>query len=206
MSTPSPPDRAAAIRERLQNLDGLPWLEGERLRLRAPMAEDIDPLFALFSDPEVMRYWSRGPMVERAEALAYIQSIIEGYERRDLLNWIVADRASDGMLGTCTLYDLQPRHLRAGVGYALAPSWQGRGLAREAVALALDWGFLTLGLARIEADVEPRNLPSSRLLLALGFRHEGRLRQRFATHCEIQDSDVYGLLATEWRRANRDAC
>lgn len=203
MSTPSPPDRATAIRERLQRLDGLPWLDGERVRLRAPMAEDIDPLFALFSDPEVMRFWSRGPMTERTEALVYIQGIIDGYNRREMLNWIVADRASGSMIGTCTLYDLQPQHLRAGIGYALSPVLHGQGLAREAVALALDWAFSTLELGRIEADVEPRNLPSSRLLLALGFRHEGRLRQRFATDSEIQDSDVYGLLASEWRPGSR---
>ncbi len=194
-------DRSNQISARLRALDGLPWIDGARVRLRAPTEHDIDPLFALFSDPEVMRYWSREPMRERSEAIAYVSSIVEGFERRDLLNWIVADRADDRMIGTCTLYDLQVQHLRAGIGYALSPARQGHGFAREAVALALDWGFSTLGLHRIEADIEPRNQPSERLLTALGFRFEGVLRERFCTPTEIQDSKLFGLLARDWQEA-----
>lgn len=194
-------DRSKRIHEHLAALDGLPWLEGERVRLRAPQAEDIDPLFALFSDPEVMRYWSRDPMVERVEAIAYIQSIIDGFVKRELLNWIIADRADDAMIGTCTLYDLQAQHLRAGIGYALSPARQGSGLAREAVSLALGWAFGSLKLHRVEADIEPRNLSSERLLRALGFQSEGLLRERFCTASEIQHSMVFGLLAREWSEA-----
>ncbi len=192
-------DRSKRIQDQLQHLDGLPWIEGERVRLRAPCEADIDPLFALFSDPEVMRYWSRDPMVEREEAMAYIKSIIDGFIKRDLLNWIIADRETDIMIGTCTLYDIQPQHLRAGLGYALLPARQGQGLAREAVALALDWAFNTVNFHRIEADIEPRNSASEKLLLALRFEPEGLLRERFCTSSEIQHSQVFGLLAREWR-------
>ena len=191
-------ERCDRIRERLQALDGLPWIEGQRVRLRAPGEADIQPLFELFSDPDVMRYWSREPMRESAEALAFMQSIITGFERRDLLNWMIADARSDRMIGTCTLYELQPEHLRCGIGYALSPQCQGRGLAREAVSLALHCAFEMLDFHRVEADVEPRNDRSARLLLALGFEHEGRLRQRFVSGEEIQDSDIYGLLRDRW--------
>jgi len=192
-------ERGNRIHAQLKALDGLPWLEGARVRLRAPCEGDIEPLYALFSDPDVMRYWSRPPMTERAEALAYLRSIVDGFEKRELLNWIVADRQDDGMIGTCTLYDLQPAHLRAAVGYALSPTRQGEGLAREAVTLALNWGFESLDLHRIEADIEPRNTRSERLLLALGFQAEGLLRERFCSGVEIQHSQVFGLLAREWR-------
>ncbi len=191
-------ERSKRIHEHLAALDGLPWLEGERVRLRAPQAEDIDPLFGLFSDPDVMRYWSREPMLERNEAIVYIQSIIDGFVKRELLNWIIADRIDDSMIGTCTLYDLQPQHLRAGVGYALSPARQGSGLAREAVSLALGWAFDDLQLHRIEADIEPRNARSEKLLRALGFQAEGLLRERFCSAGEIQHSMVFGLLAREW--------
>jgi len=191
-------ERSKRIHEHLAALDGLPWLEGERVRLRAPQAEDIDPLFGLFSDPDVMRYWSREPMLERNEAIVYIQSIIDGFVKRELLNWIIADRIDDSMIGTCTLYDLQPQHLRAGVGYALSPARQGSGLAREAVSLALGWAFDDLQLHRIEADIEPRNARSEQLLRALGFQAEGLLRERFCSAGEIQHSMVFGLLAREW--------
>ncbi len=190
--------RVTHFQQQLAALDRFPLLEGGGLRLRGPREDDADRLFALFADPRVMRYWSRGPMADRGEAVAYIANIVEGFAARSLLNFVIADPDADQLVGTCTLYDLQPRHLRVALGYALIPAYHGRGIARGAARLALDWAFSTLGAHRAEADVDPRNERSIRLLEALGFRCEGTLRERFATDTEIQDSMVFGLLAREW--------
>ena len=77
----------------------------------------------------------------------------------------------------------------------------GRGLARVAVARAIDWGIAHLGLHRIEADIDPENDASRRLLHALGFRTEGRMRERWIVGGNVADSEVLGLLASERRDA-----
>lgn len=186
------------ISDKLATLSAFPVLEGTCIRLRGIRESDIDGLYALFSDPRVMRYWSRGPMTDRQEAVDYAKTILDGFVKRDLLNWIVADAESDAMIGTATLYEINPQHARAGLGYALLPAYWGKGLAREAATLALCYGFLELGLHRIEADTEPNNARSNRLLEALGFRREGLLRERFRHPDGIQDSLIFGLLRTEW--------
>ena len=193
-------ERTAALGDRLRDLACLPTLSSPRARLRGPKDDDVDAVYALFSDPESMRYWSRPPMRQRREAEAYLESIPRGVTERSYLNWIIADPGDDRMIGTCTLYDLQVPHLRAGVGYALLTEARGRGLATDAVGLALRYAFGQLGLNRIEADAHPDNERSRLLLQRLGFQFEGRLRQRFGTGVEIQDSAIYGLLAEEWRR------
>lgn len=187
-------------------LSALPCLEGTRVRLR-PVRDgdgDVDALYGIFSDPCVMRWWSRPPMQSREEAATFAESIREAFAQRSLFNWILADRESDACIGTTTLYGFEPRHMRAEIGYALAQAHWGRGLAREAVTLALDFGFHQLHLNRIAADVAPGNDASSRLLERLGFLHEGRLRASFNTQQELQDSLIYGLLAEEWA-ARREA-
>ena len=73
--------------------------------------------------------------------------------------------------------------------------------AREALTVLLDHAFSSLGLRRIEADVDPRNQGSLNTLEALGFRREGYLRQRWRVAGEIQDSVLMGLLASEWPSA-----
>ncbi len=191
-------ERTAAVADRLRELPAFPRLQGPHVRLREPRADDVDTVFELFSDPDTMRYWSRPPMRQRREAEAYVDSIARGFSERSFLNWLVADH-DDRMIGSCTLYDIQVPHLRAGIGYALLPQQRGRGLAGEAVMLALGWGFDVLGLHRIEADAHPDNAASRRLLERLGFRFEGLLRQRFVTRDEIQDSAIYGLLRDEFR-------
>jgi RimJ/RimL family protein N-acetyltransferase len=72
-------------------------------------------------------------------------------------------------------------------------------LATEAVQLLLDFAFGTLGLHRIEADADPRNERSLRLLERQGFRREGYLRERWHHNGEIQDAIFLGLIRSEWR-------
>lgn len=184
----------------LQSLPGFPTLEGQRVRLRGPRDEDTDAVFALFSDFEVMRYWSRSAMTEASEAAGLIVDIDERFEQREMINWVIAGRRDDDVIGSCTLFQFSPRHRRAELGYALRSDHWGRGLAQEAVALALDWGFRTLGLHRIEADIDPRNAGSRKLLDTLGFRSEGVLRERFFVEGQATDSELFGLLAEDWRR------
>jgi [ribosomal protein S5]-alanine N-acetyltransferase len=186
----------------LQSLPGFPTLEGQRVRLRGPRDEDTDAVFALFSDPEVMRYWSRSAMTEASEAAGLIVDIDERFEQREMINWVIAERRDDRVVGSCTLFQFSPRHRRAELGYALRSDRWGRGLGAEAVTLALDWGFRTLGLHRVEADIDPRNAGSRKLLDALGFRSEGLLRERFFVEGQATESELFGLLAEDWSKRN----
>jgi RimJ/RimL family protein N-acetyltransferase len=64
----------------------------------------------------------------------------------------------------------------------------------EAAHAVIDHGFNTVGLRRLEADIDPRNLGSAKLLERLGFVREGLLRERWVVGDEISDSALYGLL------------
>ncbi len=189
-----------SVADKLAALPSFPALRGPRVRLRGPRADDADALFALFSDPAVMRYWSRAPMTERSEADGWIAERLDGYAQRNMLDWVSVD-ASDGVIGTCALFRFDPRQRRAELGYALRPDLWGQGYAREAVTLVLEWGFRTLGLHRIEADIDARNAASRTLLLRLGFARAAGQRQRYFVGETVSDSEVFGLLAEDWRRS-----
>jgi ribosomal-protein-alanine N-acetyltransferase len=184
-------------------LPAFPQLRGNRLRLRGPRADDAGAMFELFSDPAVMRYWSRPPMTDRGEAEGLVDEIGEAFALRTMLNWVVTPRDRDTVIGTCTLFRFEPRHRRAEIGYALRSDHWGRGLAAEAAALALDWGFRALGLHRIEADIDPRNAASRKLLERLGFASEGLLRERHLVGGKTGDTELFGLLAQDWSNGPR---
>lgn len=192
------PPMAIDLNAVLRDLPAFPRLRGARTCLRGPHEDDAAALFAVFSDPAVMRYWSRAPMLEPSEAAGMVVEIADRFGRREMLNWMVADPRSDAVIGTCTLFHFDARHRRAEIGYALRSDLWGRGLASEAVSQVLDWGFRALGLHRIEADIDPRNAASRRLLTRLGFKSEGRLRERFFVGDEATDSEIFGLLAGDW--------
>lgn len=183
----------------LADVTSLPVLETERLRIRPVTMADTDDLFAVFSSPRVMRYWSSPAMRERAEAVAYIQSIFDFFTERSLFQWGIALRADDRLIGTCTLFALDATHRRCEIGYALHDAHWRRGIMSEVLTRLFDFAFDELRIHRIEADVDPRNDASMGLLERLGFRREGYLRERWFVNDEIQDAAFLGLLAPDWR-------
>jgi RimJ/RimL family protein N-acetyltransferase len=178
----------------------LPVLESHRIRLRPLRMDDAPDVFEMFSDPRVTRFWSFPTWTDPAQAQAWLAERM-GWGPPSVYGWAMADRADDRFIGTTALFALSGPTHRAELGYSLMPRLQGQGLATEAVRLALDFGFDTLGLERVEADVDPRNEPSCRLAERLGFQREGLLRNRWRVGGEFADSILYGLLRPEYRRA-----
>ena len=175
----------------------LPTIETPRLRLRAMGVEDAADLYAVFSDLEVVRYWSRAALTDVLEAVA----MIEGQAREpSLLQWGIFRVDENRLLGTCALADFDLPHRRASLGYALGRDSWGQGIAREAVRALIKYGFETIALHRIGADVDPRNTRSLRMLAELGFSREGYQRECYLVGDEWQDAVLFGLLRREWSR------
>lgn len=173
-------------------------LDSARLRLRPLADSDVDEVFATFGDPEVMRYWSFPAFRERTQAEQFMATIRHDFAARTSVLWGIARREDDVLLGTCRLFHFESEHRRAEIGFALRRGDWGRGLASEAVAAVLDFAFGPLSLIRVEADVDPRNERSIRLLERLGFQREGLLRNRYIIAGEIQGTLFLGLLREEW--------
>lgn len=180
----------------------LPLLQGPRVQLRMLRTDDVAQLYAQFSDPKVMRYWSRPPLMRIEDAQTLFEELDRGVRAGEFAQWAIARRSDDFMIGSCGLFAHQPEHRRAELGYALASAYWGQGYAAEALRLALDYAFGGLDLHRLQADVDPRNAASIRLLELFGFTREGLLRERWHVGGEIQDSVIYGLLARDYAAAS----
>lgn len=178
----------------------LPTLSATRVILRSLGEPDVLALFEVFSNEDVMRYWSSPAMRHPADAGAYLRRIEEGFRTRNLFQWGIARRTDDGVIGTCTLFHFDTDHRRAELGFALGRVHWGQGIMTEALAALIEFAFGILGLHRLEADADPRNERSLRLLERHGFRREGYLRERYRQNGEIQDAVFLGLLRPEWRR------
>src|SRR5690606_28829387 len=119
----------------------LPTLVAPRLCLRWMEAADLADLYAVFSDPEVMRFWSHAAWPHQDEAEIYLESIHRGFEQGDLFQWGIALRATDQVIGTATLYGIDHGQGRAEIGFALARAHWGRRYAREALTVLIEHAF-----------------------------------------------------------------
>jgi len=176
----------------------LPIITTPRLVLRWISEDDIDSLYAIFSDPQVMRYWSTGPLPNREAAAELQREIAEGNESEKMFKWGIALRDSNTVIGTTTLFNLSLDNGRAELGYAMGSAYWGKGYMNEALQALLSHAFEVMKLRRLEADVDPRNAASIRTLKRLGFQREGFLRERWHVNGELQDALFYGLLRREW--------
>lgn len=183
--------------------ESLPTIDSSRVSLRWMCEADIDALYTIFSNVDVMRYWSSPAIPDRNAAAGLLKDVHDSFQNRSLLKWGIAQRTDNALIGTVTLYNLSFDHRRAEMGYALGHANWGRGYMQEALRALLGFAFTVLDLHRIEADVDPRNTASIRTLERLGFQREGYLRERWQVGGEIQDALFYGLLRPEWEEQSK---
>jgi len=168
--------------------------------LRWISEDDIDSLYEIFSNSHVMRYWCSEPLPDREAAADLQREIAGGNENETMFKWGLALRDSNTVIGTTTLFNLNLDNGRAELGYAMSHAHWGKGYMNEALNALVSHAFEVMDLRRLEADVDPRNAASIRVLEKLGFQREGFLRERWHVNGEIQDAFFYGLLRREWRR------
>lgn len=175
-----------------------PTLHTARLRLRPFTDADADALYALQSNPHVVRYWDSPPWRERERAVRFLATCLQ-MEREGTGARLLIERGTDhAFIGWCCLVQWNPDYRSASLGYVLSDTAWGQGYATEAADALLQWAFETLDLNRVQAETDTRNAASARVLEKLGFQHEGTLREDCTVEGDVSDTWVYGLLRREW--------
>jgi RimJ/RimL family protein N-acetyltransferase len=152
---------------------GIPILTTPRVVLRPFVLSDLDELAVIHAEESFWWYPLRSGMSKR-ETAAFLERVTARYESDGFGIEALLDRASGAMIGWAGLAvpHFLPEVLPAvEVGWRLASAWRGRGLATEAGAVAVEFGFTTGGLERIVSIFEPDNVASGRVMEHLGFTH-----------------------------------
>jgi aminoglycoside 6'-N-acetyltransferase len=152
---------------------------GVRAQLRRLRLGDLPAFFAYRADPDVARWqgWSP-PTPATAHDFLVEMSTIPLFVRGEWAQLAVADAAGDALLGDIGLF-LAADAREAEVGITLAPAAQGRGMATEAIALALELVFAATRVDRVRGVTDARNAPCIRLLERVGMRRRGRRETLF---------------------------
>ena len=175
-----------------------PQLETERLILREIIPSDAQDLFRIYADPLVMRYWSSAPMQVIDEAYDRIQGIAAAFREKEGIRWAITRKGDGQLIGSGGHWRLIKEHFRSEIGYDLATEYWGQGIMPEAVGAMLRFGFERMGLHSVEAQIEPDNTGSRRVLEKLGFVQEGYFRENFFVNGAFTDTAVFSLLKADW--------
>lgn len=173
-----------------------PEIETHRLKIRLVERSDLPSLLEVNSNGEVTRYLPYESWKGIADGDAWYSRTADRFAAGEAGQFVIEQRETRRVIGTCLVFRFEKLSARAEVGYVLAREFWGAGYMFEAMSAFVTFGFEQIGLRRIEAEIDPRNGASARLLERLGFVREGLLRQRWERKGEVIDSSLYGLLRT----------
>jgi len=180
-------------------------LESERLILRRLTEADLAPLLAYLNDPLVARYqsWESYTEAGARELIERQKNLMPGQPGR-WFNFALELKETGALAGHVALCVREDDVQQAEIGFTLARSFQGMGLAAEAARRVLRYAFAELGLHRVVAITDCENASSVALLERLGMRREGHFIQNVWFKGKWGDEYQYALLGEEWLHRQHD--
>ncbi|KAK9293121.1 hypothetical protein L1049_021107 [Liquidambar formosana] len=162
------------------------------ITLRSFELSDVDYFMAWAGDAKVTQYCRWDTYTSRNDALDFLKEVIVSHP------WYRAICVDDRPIGSIYVMPGMGKDQRRGeIGYALSAKYWGKGIATEAVKMAMACVFKELKfLERVEGLVYAENKPSQRVLEKAGFVREGVLRKYFFVKGESRDIVVYSVVDT----------
>ena len=146
-------------------------LETERLILRPLRDTDLDDLFTLHSDPEVMRYLADGRPRTYEQVAERLREMLAHWQQHGFGIWLVLDRSDGRFLGRCGFGNLHG-YPDMELAYGFRREAWGKGYCTEAARAVVQHALETLKLPRLIAVARPQNLASINVMQKLGMTFE----------------------------------
>src|SRR5690554_4835554 len=175
-----------------------PQLKTERLILRSLTLDDAAAMQRIRSDERVMAFMDSERHTTLAHSIQFITENLDAYQKKKGLFWALTLQTTGVFIGDFSYWDIDHKHARAEIGYTLLPDYWGKGYMTEALQTLLRFGFQDLNLHSIEANINPGNLNSRKLLQRLGFVKEAYFRENYYYNGRFLDSEIYSLLEKDF--------
>ena len=156
------------------------FIKNDMVSLRMAEPNDANDIYRWENDMQVWRdSETRVPfsMHQIEEFLLNNNDLISARQ----LRFIVEDSKTNVSVGCIDIYDYDEFNSRAGFGILIDENYRGKGYAKNAIALLLEYCFKTLLLNQIYTLVLATNIESMFLFESLGFERCGVRKQWYKT-------------------------
>lgn len=170
-------------------------LHGKKCILRAVEPHDVSHFFRWENDTENWLVSGTVAPFSRHDLERYVRGIRDIYSDKQLRLVIATD---DGPIGSIDLYDFEPLHRRAGIGILIGePEARQQGLAADALQVVIDYGFETLQLHQLYANIPANNTASIALFEQAGFERVGTRKDWLSSPAGYIDEYMYQRIQSE---------
>lgn len=176
-----------------------PLLKTERLILRPFTLEDALEVQRLAGDKDIAATTLFIPHhYEDGVAEEWIGKHQEEFDKGEVITFAIVHREDKFLVGAIALSDIKKEYETASMGYWIGKPFWNQGYCTEAAHAVLKYGFEVLNLNKIHAHHFKRNPASGKVMLKLGMRYEGCLRQHVKKWGKFEDIEAYGILREEF--------
>lgn len=184
---------------------GTVQLETERLILRPFVKEDAFAGFHNWMSDEKVTEFLRWPThKDIAISERVVNEWVEEYEKdKSFYQWAIVPKDLNEPIGTISVVDMNERVDMVHIGYCIGSKWWRNGYMSEAFSRVILFLFEEVKVQRIEAQHDPNNPGSGKVMEKCGLKYEGTLRKADWSNKGIVDATMYALLAEEYFKGNR---
>lgn len=181
--------------------NGHPTLESDSITLKKMEEDNLEEVFEIYSNDRVFEYCGIIPKHNKDTVKKMIGHFERDYSKKSRVKWGIFLNEDNKLVGIMEAMEFNSKVNMVTIGYFLAESAWGKGIATESVSLLLEFLFKEVNVNRIQAEVMPPNIKSKNVLLKNGFIKEGTLRQATLWSGKgIVDLEIYGLLKEEYEK------
>ncbi|MEG1616999.1 MAG: GNAT family protein [Bacteroidales bacterium] len=166
-------------------------LKNDTIYLRAPEPEDIGAFYHWENDTSLWRYGSTISPFSRYILKEYIAEANTDIFQSKQLRLMIVLNENDRLAGMVDLFDFDPFHQRAAIGILIAPEFQGRGLASQALLLMEEYAFEFLGIRQLYAHVPRVNDASMKLFQKNRYEEAGILKDWLRINRKYEDVSFF---------------
>ena len=162
--------------------------------LREITRNDASDILRLRSHERVMKYIDRPLAKTMDDALNLMEIIATALTENKGITWGISLKNTEGLIGTIGFWRIDKENHRSEIGYLLDPDYFGKGYMSEVFVPVIHYGFNTMKLHSIEANVNPDNKESITLLIRNNFVKEAHFKENYYYNGKFLDSVIYSRL------------
>jgi RimJ/RimL family protein N-acetyltransferase len=173
-------------------------LETDRLILRKYTLEDLPNLHAIQSDPITMAHWPSLFTIENSQS--WMERAIASYAKNGFGRYAVIPRDTNEQIGDFGIMRVMVNGVEENdLGYILHHPYWHKGYAMEGAQALLQFGFQTIGMDRIVANMAHDNVPSRRVAERIGMKKEAEF---FNPRNRDMLTFLYAISASDYAKLN----
>lgn len=176
---------------------GTATIETKRLLIRPFRIEDANAMYTNWAgDHEVTKYLTWPTHKSEDVSKQYIEYLVKNYENKEVYDWGIELKELHQVIGSIGVVQQNFEIESVQIGYCIGKPWWGLGITTEAFLAIIQFLVEEVGINRIEARHDIKNISSGKVMEHCGLKLEGVHRQ--------SDKNNQGICDTAWRALLRE--